>query len=146
MKSIQPSTILGAFYLLYICVKMFWKGCKEDSNVIKPNIPQYRLPLDKKYQFKVEASAKKSSYEYYIDGNLMAVKHEIFYLRLLGIDWTKTRITEKVIYEAYYATILNLTVALDDPKIEPKDQIRPELAKAACDYLIYRKRYLGYLN
>lgn len=136
---------LGAFYFLYICVKMFWKGYK-DSNVLKPNITQDTLPLDEAYQFKVEANAKKSSYAYYIDGNLMTSKHDVFYLRLLGIDWTKTTITEKVIYEAYYATILNLTIVCDNPNIDIKNRIRPELAKAACDYLIDRKTYLGFVN
>jgi hypothetical protein len=146
MSNDNPLFHLGAFYFLYICAKMFWKGYTEDSNVLKPNITQDVLPLDETYQFKVELKAKKSGYAYYIDGNLMAVKHDIFYLRLLGIDWTKTTITEKVIYEAYYATILNLTVALDDLQIEPNELIRPELAKAACDYLIDRKTFLGFEN
>ena len=145
MLNNTPTVSFIIIYLVYIVVKSISKSFNEDTTHLKTDTAQDSLS-SYSYHTNVEINFRKNKYEYYVDGNLIYGRLDIFYLELLGIDWINNAITEKVIYEAYYATILNLTVALDDPQIEPNDTIRPELAKAACDYLIDRKTYLGFAN
>ena len=145
MLNNTPNVSFIIIYLVYIVVKSIWESFNEVATHLKTDTAQDSLKVYS-YHSNVEINFRKNNYEYYVDGNLIDDRHDVFYLKLLGIDWTKTTITEKVIYEAYYATILNLTILCDDPNIEIKDQIRPELAKAACDYLIDRKTYLGFEN
>lgn len=145
MLNNTPTVSFIIIYLVYIVVKSIWESFNEDATHLKTDTAQDSLKVYG-YHSNVEINFRKNNYEYYVDGNLIDDRHDVFYLELLGIDWTKTTITEKVIYDAYYATILNLAVALDNPQIVSNDPIRPKLAKAACNYLIDRSNYLGFVN